>query len=175
MTRRFLRPCHADGHAWRTSGVEAARSRQESIAEFNLPYPAYLDLFTPAVDWILQCVAHSATKDTLRTILDKYTEHCKDALVLDSVMTSFPPEYVAEHAVLFTELIRSADATAYPLVRIPTSIPRCCGHFAHSKLARTFHPFHVATTTRPSHRPCAIRAHAAGAPLTSTRCTTRSA
>ena len=57
-------------------------------------------------------------QETLRTILDKYTEHCKDALVLDSIMTSFPPEYVADHAILFTELIRNADSAAYPLVRL---------------------------------------------------------
>ena len=121
--------------------------RKDVLNEFQIQYPAYLDLYTPAVDWILSCVAHKAPKvlpatapaarchgqvmlsccvcfrvssdsqETLRAILDRYTAHIKDALVLDSIMTSFPAEYIADHAILFTELIRNADATAYPQVQ----------------------------------------------------------
>jgi len=36
--------------------------RQDVLNEFQIPYPAYLDLYTPAVDWILSCVAHNAPK-----------------------------------------------------------------------------------------------------------------
>ena len=35
---------------------------QDSLTEFNITFANYLDLFTPAVDWILQCVAHKAPK-----------------------------------------------------------------------------------------------------------------
>jgi hypothetical protein len=37
---------------------------QDTLTEFNITFASYLDLYTPAVDWILQCVAHNASKVT---------------------------------------------------------------------------------------------------------------
>jgi len=68
---------------------------QDYLQENSLNYTTYIDLLTPAVDWILQCVAFQSPKDVLQTILDKYTQHCNSSIVLDSILTSFPPEYVS--------------------------------------------------------------------------------
>ena len=68
----------------------------------------------PGLDWILQCIAHKAEVQVLESILEKYTQYSNNALVLDSIISSYSPEYVAAHAVNFADLISKADTSAYP-------------------------------------------------------------
>jgi len=41
-------------------------------------------------------------------------QYSNNALVLDSIISSFSPEYVAAHAIKFADLITSAECSAYP-------------------------------------------------------------
>ena len=57
--------------------------------------PVYLNLYTPALDWILQCAAYRATDDVMTEILGVFSRSGNSALLLNSIISSFSPEYIA--------------------------------------------------------------------------------
>jgi hypothetical protein len=61
--------------------------------------PAYLNLYTPALDWILQCAAFRATETVLADILNMYARSGNSALLLNSIISSFAPEYISSRCV----------------------------------------------------------------------------
>lgn len=49
---------------------------QNTLARQKLETPKYLTLYCPALDWLMQCLAHQATDDVLQSILQKTSEQC---------------------------------------------------------------------------------------------------
>ena len=49
---------------------------QNVLAAQNLDLGEYLTLYSPALDWLLQCVAHKAKDSVLVEVLDKSNKHC---------------------------------------------------------------------------------------------------
>ncbi|XP_059139678.1 VPS35 endosomal protein-sorting factor-like [Physella acuta] len=87
---------------------------QNIMAMQKLEMPQYLTLFSPALDWILQCLAHSASEKLLNQTLDKCKEQCNNALMINSIMSAFQPQYIANRALIFTEMIRDCEGTGLP-------------------------------------------------------------
>ncbi|XP_015778562.1 PREDICTED: UPF0505 protein C16orf62 homolog [Acropora digitifera] len=87
---------------------------QNTLAEQQLEMPQYLQLYPPALDWILQCIAQKSPESTINDILDRCKEECNSALLLNSIITAFKPEYIAERALQFTELIRNCEEAGFP-------------------------------------------------------------
>ena len=57
--------------------------------------PVYLHLLVPAVDWILQCVAHNSSQELMVGVMNQCEAAGNSALLLNSVMSAFPSEYIA--------------------------------------------------------------------------------
>ncbi|KAE8740858.1 hypothetical protein FOCC_FOCC013650 [Frankliniella occidentalis] len=74
----------------------------------------YLTLYTPALDYILQSVAHDATEKTLADILDRCKQKCNSALLFNTIMAAFKPAYIAARATQFVELLTSCDEEGFP-------------------------------------------------------------
>ena len=75
----------------------------------NIDPLKYYDLYSPALDWMLQCLAHNnRSTATLMAILDKY-KVMGDALTLNHIIRNFHPDVAATHCLLFCDLIKSAD------------------------------------------------------------------
>ncbi|XP_068761275.1 VPS35 endosomal protein-sorting factor-like [Montipora capricornis] len=89
-------------------------SVQNILAEQRLEMPQYLQLYPPALDWILQCIAQKSPESTLTDILNRCKQECNSALLLNSIITAFKPEYIAERALQFTELIRNCEEAGFP-------------------------------------------------------------
>ncbi|XP_020613263.1 UPF0505 protein C16orf62-like [Orbicella faveolata] len=87
---------------------------QNILAEQRLEMPQYLQLYPPALDWILQCIAQKSPESTLTDILNRCEKQCNSALLLNSVITAYKPEYIAERALQFTELIRNCEEAGFP-------------------------------------------------------------
>ncbi|PFX19484.1 UPF0505 protein C16orf62 [Stylophora pistillata] len=87
---------------------------QNILAEQRLEMPQYLQLYPPALDWILQCVAQKSPESTLTDILNRCKKECNSALLLNSIITAFKSEYIAERALQFTELIRNCEEAGFP-------------------------------------------------------------
>ncbi|XP_060551407.1 VPS35 endosomal protein-sorting factor-like, partial [Ruditapes philippinarum] len=89
-------------------------SVQNILAVQKLEMPRYLTLFSPGLDWLLQCIAHKASDNTLTDILEKSRKQCNSALLLNSLISAFKPEYIAARATKFIEMIKECEETGFP-------------------------------------------------------------
>lgn len=88
--------------------VQAVLSKQQ------VDMPSYLMLYPPALDWILQCVAYKASETTLSEVLQKCKNQCNSALLLNSIMTAFKPEFIAHRATELVEIMKECDDSGFP-------------------------------------------------------------
>lgn len=96
---------------------------QKEIARRGLTKLQYLDLFTPALDWLLHCLAFKASESLLKQILDKYKES-KNGILLNAILAEFPPRYICANATNIIEFIKQADVETYPRVSLMSHICR---------------------------------------------------
>ncbi|XP_056017683.1 VPS35 endosomal protein-sorting factor-like [Ostrea edulis] len=87
---------------------------QNILAVQKVEMPKYLTLFSPALDWLLQCLANKSSENTLMEVLQKSKKHCNSALLLNSIISAFKPEFVGVRAVQFTDMIRECEETGFP-------------------------------------------------------------
>eukprot|EP01105_Mastigella_eilhardi_P026498 TRINITY_DN7716_c0_g1_i1.p1 TRINITY_DN7716_c0_g1~~TRINITY_DN7716_c0_g1_i1.p1 ORF type:complete len:948 (-),score=305.61 TRINITY_DN7716_c0_g1_i1:43-2886(-) len=80
----------------------------------NLSAPDYMRLYKPALEWVLQCIAFKANQNSLEAALEVYTRQSKNAFFLNTLISAFPPAFVANQALRFTSLIREADNAVFP-------------------------------------------------------------
>eukprot|EP01121_Diplochlamys_sp_Union-15-3_P005331 TRINITY_DN15662_c0_g1_i1.p1 TRINITY_DN15662_c0_g1~~TRINITY_DN15662_c0_g1_i1.p1 ORF type:complete len:475 (+),score=91.91 TRINITY_DN15662_c0_g1_i1:48-1427(+) len=72
----------------------------------------YLDLYSPALDWILQCLAFRANESILNDVLEKY-QKCKNGILLNAIISSFLPQQIANNAVALVNFIKETDAESF--------------------------------------------------------------
>lgn len=87
---------------------------QNILAVQKLDLPHYLTLYSPGLNWILQCLAHNASDQILDEILLKCQKQCNSGLLINSIMSAFKPEYVSYRAKQFTAMIRECEDTGFP-------------------------------------------------------------
>ncbi|XP_071966062.1 VPS35 endosomal protein-sorting factor-like isoform X2 [Antedon mediterranea] len=97
-------------------------SVQNILAIQRLEMVNYLSLYSPALDWILQCIAHKASEETLTEILAKCKKQCNSALLLNSIMSAFKPEFISKRALGFTELIKECEEAGFPKHHLYSSL-----------------------------------------------------
>ncbi|XP_065659614.1 VPS35 endosomal protein-sorting factor-like isoform X3 [Hydra vulgaris] len=78
----------------------------------NIDMPTYMDLFLPALNWILQCVVYKASEVSLTEILNE-CKSCKSSLLLHSVLSAFQPKYIANRALEFIKYIKECEDNGY--------------------------------------------------------------
>ncbi|XP_077979506.1 VPS35 endosomal protein-sorting factor-like [Glandiceps talaboti] len=89
-------------------------SVQNILAVQRLDMSAYLSLYSPALDWILQCISYEASDETLTEILAKCKKQCNSALLLNSIMSAFKPDYIASRVLKFLEMIKECEESGFP-------------------------------------------------------------
>ncbi|XP_022318792.1 VPS35 endosomal protein-sorting factor-like [Crassostrea virginica] len=112
QTRDHLMPCFDDFLSTYTQ--VQSDTVQNTLAVQKVEMPRYLTLFSPALDWLLQCLANRCSDKTLMEVLQKSKKHCNSALLLNSIISAFKPEFVAVRAVQFTDMIRECEETGFP-------------------------------------------------------------
>lgn len=75
---------------------------------------AYLTLYTPALDFILQAIAAGASEQLLVNILSKCRKQGNSALLLNAIMAAFKPSYIAPRALQFIDLISQCNDEGFP-------------------------------------------------------------
>jgi len=84
------------------SNVPAVSSRKCTPEE-------YVDLFSPAVEWLVQNVAYRANEDLLSVIIQQYRDCCGNTMVLNHIINGFSPKFVAKNALSMIALIKEAE------------------------------------------------------------------
>ncbi|XP_054717134.1 VPS35 endosomal protein-sorting factor-like [Uloborus diversus] len=87
---------------------------KETLLKQSLDVPTYLTLYPPALDWILQCVAYKASEPILSQVLHKCKIQCNSALLLNSVMAAFKPEFIAKRALELVDIMKECDDSGFP-------------------------------------------------------------
>eukprot|EP01094_Clydonella_sp_ATCC50884_P003835 TRINITY_DN1294_c0_g1_i1.p1 TRINITY_DN1294_c0_g1~~TRINITY_DN1294_c0_g1_i1.p1 ORF type:complete len:822 (+),score=193.91 TRINITY_DN1294_c0_g1_i1:196-2661(+) len=83
----------------------------------NMEMSEYVDLYSPALEWLLQCISHRAEEPVLRTVIERY-ETLSNALLLNHILSSFEPDFICANALSLTSLIREADASMFPTYKL---------------------------------------------------------
>ncbi|RWS26992.1 UPF0505 protein C16orf62-like protein [Leptotrombidium deliense] len=83
------------------------------LSSQKVDYSTYLTLYSPTLDWILQCIVYKASDSLLCEILtdfDTKTMSGDDsgvyALLLNSIITSFRPSFITKRAKKFVEMVK---------------------------------------------------------------------
>ncbi|KAA8581185.1 hypothetical protein FQN60_002766, partial [Etheostoma spectabile] len=113
----------------------SSESVKNQLVLQRVEVPEYLTLYSPAISWILQCIAYrapeartsangddgemqeageqvSAFKDCNTEVVLVKVSH--SALLLNSVMRAFRPEFVAARATDFIGMIKDCDEAGFP-------------------------------------------------------------
>lgn len=75
------------------------------IVKQRLDLSGYLSLYTPALDWIMQTIASRSTDILLKEIITKCQEKPNNGLLLNSILTSFAPDFIAQMGLQFVAMI----------------------------------------------------------------------
>ncbi|XP_077595458.1 VPS35 endosomal protein-sorting factor-like [Stigmatopora nigra] len=87
--------------------------------------PEYLTLYSPAINWILQCSAYRAPESRLTEMMERCKKLGNNALLLNSVMRAFRAEFVAARAADFIAMIKDCDEAGFPKHLLFGSLGRC--------------------------------------------------
>ncbi|KAL1140217.1 hypothetical protein AAG570_000149 [Ranatra chinensis] len=85
----------------------------------------YLGLYAPALDWILQGLAHRAQHSLLDEIVDKCSGKKNKGLLLNSILSTFKPSYISSRAQYFIKLIESCSGDGLPQYIILKTLGEC--------------------------------------------------
>ncbi|XP_033908670.2 VPS35 endosomal protein-sorting factor-like [Acipenser ruthenus] len=89
-------------------------SVQNQLVLQRVEIPVYLTLYSPAIDWILQCVAYRAPEALLTEMMERCKKLGNNALLLNSVMSAFRSEFIAARAMDFIAMIKECDEAGFP-------------------------------------------------------------
>lgn len=87
---------------------------QNQLAAQRVEIPTYLTLYSPAIDWILQCIAYRAPEALLTEMMDRCKKLANNALLLNSVMSAFRPEFIATRSLDFIGMIKDCEESGFP-------------------------------------------------------------
>uniref|UniRef100_A0A1A8RWG1 VPS35 endosomal protein-sorting factor-like n=2 Tax=Nothobranchius rachovii TaxID=451742 RepID=A0A1A8RWG1_9TELE len=92
----------------------SGESIQKQLVVQRVEAPEYLTLYSPAINWILQCIAYRAPESLLTEMMERCKTLANNALLLNSVMRAFRPEFVAARATDFIGMIKDCDESGFP-------------------------------------------------------------
>ncbi|KAM6898761.1 VPS35 endosomal protein-sorting factor-like [Lycodopsis pacificus] len=92
----------------------SSESVQNQLVLQRVEVPEYLTLYSPAINWILQCIAYRAPEPLLTEMMERCKKLGNNALLLNSVMRAFRPEFVAAGATDFIGMIKDCDEAGFP-------------------------------------------------------------
>jgi hypothetical protein len=75
----------------------------------------YLELFSPCVEWITECIGNGAGEEVFHRLIDKYERlGGKQSMILNAIISSFEPHIVSNSASLLIVFIKECDDSTTP-------------------------------------------------------------
>ncbi|XP_068100901.1 VPS35 endosomal protein-sorting factor-like isoform X1 [Hyperolius riggenbachi] len=87
---------------------------QNQLAVQAVEIPIYLTLYSPAIDWMLRCIAYRAPEALLTEMMERCRKQGNNALLLNSVMSAFRAEFIAARSMDFIGMIKECDEAGFP-------------------------------------------------------------
>lgn len=98
----------------------SSRPVQQTLNGQKVDYLLYYTLFTPALDWMLTCSFYRADSLLFGQVLNSFKavststasspqNGCCSALLLNSLLTAYPPSFILTHILVFMDFIKHVD------------------------------------------------------------------
>ncbi|XP_061008926.1 VPS35 endosomal protein-sorting factor-like isoform X2 [Dama dama] len=87
---------------------------QNQLVLQGVELPSYLPLYSPAMDWVFQCVSYRAPEALLTEMMERCKKLGNNALLLNSVMSAFRAEFIATRSMDFIGMIKECDESGFP-------------------------------------------------------------
>uniref|UniRef100_A0A8C9K4I1 VPS35 endosomal protein-sorting factor-like n=1 Tax=Panthera tigris altaica TaxID=74533 RepID=A0A8C9K4I1_PANTA len=87
---------------------------QNQLVVQGVELPSYLPLYSPAMDWIFQCISYHAPEALLTEMMERCKKLGNNALLLNSVMSAFRAEFIATRSMDFIGMIKECDESGFP-------------------------------------------------------------
>eukprot|EP01132_Coremiostelium_polycephalum_P003249 gene3249-4069_t len=92
---------------------EKSKHLETTLQTYRITLTEYLGLYSPSLEWLLQCLSHRGDPGILEEVLTLFRES-KNSLLLNHIISSFPPEYICNNSTMFSNFIKDADTFSYP-------------------------------------------------------------
>lgn len=89
-------------------------SMKIELIKQNISFHSYLNLYTPALEWILEIVAATATDNLMTEIISRCKLMPKRGLLINTALTSFKASYIAERSMEFVNLVTTCEDDGFP-------------------------------------------------------------
>ncbi|XP_014211910.1 UPF0505 protein C16orf62 homolog isoform X4 [Copidosoma floridanum] len=110
-----------------------APSIESYLDKQNLAPHAYLNLYTPALDWILQIISATDNENLLTEVLNRCKQQPNSALLLNAILNSYKSMYIVPRSMEFLNLIEACQDNGYPQHYLYRSLGECLIREAPSK------------------------------------------
>ncbi|XP_049645054.1 VPS35 endosomal protein-sorting factor-like isoform X1 [Suncus etruscus] len=87
---------------------------QNQLVVQGVELPSYLPLYSPAMDWIFQCISYRAPETLLTEMMERCKKLGNNALLLNSVMSAFRAEFIATRSMDFIGMIKECEESGFP-------------------------------------------------------------
>ncbi|KAG8036224.1 hypothetical protein G9C98_004804 [Cotesia typhae] len=92
----------------------------------NISIFIYLNLYTPALDWILQVLTRTADETILSEVISRCKLQANCALLLNAILVAFKPAYISSRAMEFVELVDECKQDiSFPQYLLYRSLGEC--------------------------------------------------
>ncbi|RZC42930.1 UPF0505 protein C16orf62 -like protein, partial [Asbolus verrucosus] len=102
-----------------------SRCVKGDLAQQKMTLSAYMSLFTPALDYMLQTVAYDAPDALLNDLLDRCKLQGNSSLILNTVMSAFKPASISNRTLQFLEMIEQSLDQGIPLHSLLRTLGLC--------------------------------------------------
>lgn len=92
------------------------------LKQSQLTRDQYLDLFSPALEWIIECIGYNAGDAIFQRLLRSYEEKCKQSMVLNHIISSFDPSVVSNSASILIFMIKDCQDGSLPRFKLFRSL-----------------------------------------------------
>ena len=66
----------------------------------------YIDLFTPCLDWIVQCIGYKSNEEEFFGLVQRYKEGWNNSIILLHILAKFENKFISKHAKGVSRLIK---------------------------------------------------------------------
>ncbi|ETO21304.1 hypothetical protein RFI_15900 [Reticulomyxa filosa] len=71
----------------------------------------YIDLYSPALDWIIQCIGYKAREEEFFGLLQRYKDGWNNSIILLHILSQFESSYISKHCKTISTLIKESVVT----------------------------------------------------------------
>ncbi|KAJ8945235.1 hypothetical protein NQ318_011216 [Aromia moschata] len=102
-----------------------SESVKENMNKQNMSMSAYMSLYTPALNYILESVACKMKDAVLPDLLDVCKKYSNSSLILNTIMSGFKPAYIAERTLELLDMIGQCCDDGVPLYSLLRTLGLC--------------------------------------------------